>query len=184
MKDIRRSINIVLYVIIACLVVYGGVSYFTDLNNTGIKNAMNTVSAQAAKEFNRQLECMTKNIYYEAGIESYEGKLAVAQVVLNRANSGNYPGDLCGVIYQRTYSGQSVVCQFSWTCMKVNNIVDKYVWQESYEIAKKVLTGKIAHEELARKNAMFYHANYVKPHWKKKNVVKTIGRHIFYKDIK
>ncbi|WP_099467223.1 cell wall hydrolase [Konateibacter massiliensis] len=39
----------------------------------------------------------------EAGGESYEGKLAVASVVVNRMNSGRYPSTVSGVVYQ---SGQ------------------------------------------------------------------------------
>jgi SH3-like domain-containing protein len=36
----------------------------------------------------------------EAGGESYEGKLAVASVVVNRMRSGAYPGSVSGVVYQ------------------------------------------------------------------------------------
>ncbi|MBA4685558.1 MAG: SH3 domain-containing protein [Candidatus Galacturonibacter soehngenii] len=39
----------------------------------------------------------------EAGGESYEGKLAVASVVVNRVKSGRYPNSVSGVVYQ---SGQ------------------------------------------------------------------------------
>lgn len=42
-------------------------------------------------------------VQMEAGGESYEGKLAVASVVMNRVRSGAYPGSIRGVIYQ---SGQ------------------------------------------------------------------------------
>ena len=34
-----------------------------------------------------ELECMSKNIYFEAAMESTAGKLAVAQVTMNRVNS-------------------------------------------------------------------------------------------------
>lgn len=37
----------------------------------------------------------------EAGSESYEGKLAVAAVVMNRVRSGGYPNTVSGVIYAR-----------------------------------------------------------------------------------
>ena len=52
-----------------------------------------------------QLECMAKNIYFEAAIESTAGKLAVAQVTLNRVNSTRFPNTICGVVKQgRHYS--------------------------------------------------------------------------------
>ena len=47
-------------------------------------------------------------IDWEANGESYEGKLAVANVVLNRVRSSAYPNSISGVIYQRSqFSGVS-----------------------------------------------------------------------------
>ena len=67
-----------------------------------------------------ELECMSKNIYFEAALESTAGKLAVAQVTMNRVNSERYPNTVCAVITQgRHYkSGLPVKnrCQFSWYC--------------------------------------------------------------------
>lgn len=42
-------------------------------------------------------------IQLEAGAESYDGKLAVGSVVMNRVRSGGYPSSISGVVYQ---SGQ------------------------------------------------------------------------------
>ena len=75
-----------------------------------------TIEQQVGDNINKQIMCIAKNIYYEAASESHEGKLAVAQVTINRANSKKYPSDFCGVVYQKTGS----TCQFSWTCEKVN----------------------------------------------------------------
>ena len=47
-----------------------------------------------------ELECMSKNIYFEAAMESTAGKLAVAQVTMNRVNSERYPSTVCKVVYQ------------------------------------------------------------------------------------
>jgi len=128
----------------------------------------------------KEMECLAKNIYYEAGSESFEGKLAVAQVTINRTNSGKYPVNICGVVYQKTnYNGKSV-CQFSWTCTTVPAAKNAYLWEESKYIAMKALTQPIAHVKLARTQAMFYHAKYVSPGWNKKHVVMQIGNHIFY----
>jgi N-acetylmuramoyl-L-alanine amidase len=44
-----------------------------------------------------QLRCLAEAIYYEARGEPIIGQIAVAQVVLNRARSGRWPGTLCGV---------------------------------------------------------------------------------------
>ena len=47
-----------------------------------------------------ELECMSKNIYFEAALESTAGKMAVAQVTMNRVRSIKYPNTVCGVITQ------------------------------------------------------------------------------------
>ncbi len=47
-------------------------------------------------------------VNWEAGNQSYEGKLAVANVVLNRVRSSKYPNTIKGVIYQKSqFSGVS-----------------------------------------------------------------------------
>ena len=40
------------------------------------------IKQEVNEDFNKQLACLTKNIYYEAATESYEGKLAVAHLRL------------------------------------------------------------------------------------------------------
>ena len=140
--------------------------------NTNSYNIQKTVSI----DFNRQVECMAKNIYYEAAMEPYEGKLAVAQVTMNRVNHPEYPKDVCGVVYQKT--GRT--CQFSWTCIDVPEIKSRYNWEESLIVAKKALTEPFVHDRIAETNSLFYHATYINPQWKKK-VVMVIGNHIFYK---
>ena len=94
------------------------------------------IKQEVNEDFNKQLACLTKNIYYEAATESYEGKLAVAQVTINRANNPNFPSTICGVVYQRTLG----TCQFSWTCLKNLAINNKYAWDESELVARKALT--------------------------------------------
>ena len=47
-----------------------------------------------------QANCIATAVYFEARGESLEGQLAVARVVMNRAASGKYPPDWCGVVKQ------------------------------------------------------------------------------------
>ena len=133
------------------------------------------VKQEINEDFNKQLACLTKNIYYESASESYEGKLAVAQVTINRANDPKFPSTICGVVYQRTLG----TCQFSWTCLKNLAIQNKYAWEESEIVARKALTEPVLHDIIARSNAQYYHAIYVNPGWKGK-VVTKIGNHVFY----
>jgi hypothetical protein len=157
--------------IIAAIMLVSIPSISQEINDTIIKKEVN-------EDFNKQLACLTKNIYYEAATESYEGKLAVAQVTLNRANDGAFPSTICGVVYQRTLG----TCQFSWTCLKNLAIQNKYAWEESEIVARKALTEPVLHDIIARSKALYYHAVYVNPGWRGR-VVTKIGNHIFYAKI-
>ena len=59
----------------------------------------------------KDLRCMAENIYYEAGGESYTGKLAVGHVVLNRKRDHRYPNSVCKVVYQSTTVTKKVVLE-------------------------------------------------------------------------
>lgn len=129
----------------------------------------------------KQLDCLSKNIYYEAGSESFEGKVAVAQVTMNRVDSGKFGQDVCGVIYKKDNILGRIVCQFSWTCTGTNSVapINTGRFKESEEVAKKVLLENFRLPGLS--NAMYYHADYVNPKWGKQKITQ-IGRHIFYKE--
>jgi spore germination cell wall hydrolase CwlJ-like protein len=129
----------------------------------------------------RQLDCLAKNIYYEAGSEPFEGKVAVAQVTMNRTASGKFPNDICGVVYQKSVIMERVVCQFSWYCENGGKpiIRSREQYNESMEVAKKVLLEGFRLDIL--KTAMYFHGDYVSPGWNKPKIGK-IGHHIFYKD--
>lgn len=128
----------------------------------------------------RQLECLARNIYYEAGRENFEGKVAVAQVTINRARSNQFPRDICAVVYQRNVAYDRVICQFSWYCEGNHRtrVIDPDAYTESYRVAKLVLLEGFRLDSL--RQAMYYHADYVNPKWNRVRVAK-IGRHIFYK---
>ena len=49
----------------------------------------------SAEDRTQQLACLTKNIYNEAAMEPFEGKVAVAQVTLNRVESGRFSNSVC-----------------------------------------------------------------------------------------
>ena len=74
---------------------------------------------------------------------------------------------------------EKIVCQFSWYCENTHKTrpVHKELWQESEEVAKKVLLENFRLPSL--KEAYYYHADYVNPGWNKPKITK-IGRHIFY----
>lgn len=136
--------------------------------------ATNTLPAHTTTAWHIQtqseLECLAKNIYHESRGEPFHGKVAVAQVTLNRAKSKKYSGSICKVVYQPK--------QFSWTIGKVGYIKDKAAWREATNIAKAMLKGTVS---IPNFNAMYFHTKQVNPVWNKhKQVVQVIGNHIFY----
>ena len=126
--------------------------------------------------YNKQLMCLAKNVYYEAGAESDKGKAAVAHVTLNRASSDHFPDSVCNVVYQRNRA----VCQFSWVCArKALPKQHSENWRESLRIAKEALAGRVVDPTYG---ALFFHAVYVKPSWSRTFKKTTrIGNHIFYR---
>ena len=128
----------------------------------------------------RQLACLATNIYYEAGNQPFEGKVAVAQVTMNRTESGLYPADICKTIYQKNIVYEKVLCQFSWVCDRavIARPVNRANFKESEEVAKKVLLEGFRLPSLT--DAMYFHGDYINPGWKREKITK-IGNHIFYK---
>lgn len=145
------------------------------------KNAELDKSYVSAAEVTKQLDCLARNIYHEAGNEPFEGKVAVAQVTMNRLETGKFGKDVCAVVYQKNVIYEKVICQFSWACMPsvYKKTLHNGLYKESEEVAKKVLLEDFRLPGM--KEAMYYHADYINDPWGKPKVGK-IGRHIFYKD--
>lgn len=123
--------------------------------------------------------CLAEAIYFEARSESEAGQAAVAQVVLNRVNSGLYPNSVCGVVYQnRTWHN---ACQFSFACDgKSLRITEPEPWAVAVRIADAVTQGTTYNDQVG--GATHYHANYVRPGWARQlQKMDVIGRHVFYR---
>ena len=151
-------------------------------NKLEILRATNEVARQgfiSVADRTKQLDCLTRNIYWESATEPFEGKVAVAQVTLNRVASGKFAPDICGVVYQKNIIAEKVICQFSWMCdgSSKNKPIYPAQWKESEEVAKKVLLEGFRLPSV--KNALYFHADYIQPQWGKPQVAK-FGRHIFY----
>jgi N-acetylmuramoyl-L-alanine amidase len=142
-----------------------------------VRTQANPVTAQLRQQ---QLDCLARNIYHEAGGEPFEGKVAVAQVTINRAESGQFPSDICQVVYQKNVVYEKVLCQFSWYCASpsAKKPMNGPVYTESMEVAKKVLLEGFRLPSV--KDALYFHGDYINPGWKRERVAK-VGRHIFYK---
>lgn len=118
-------------------------------------------------------ECLAVAVYFEAQGEPVEGQLAVAEVVLNRAASGEYPSSICDVVTQPA--------QFSFVRDGSFPAIDRGsdAWRRAVAVAH------IAAEDLAgtlSADVLWYHADYVAPGWGRRlDRVTQIGAHIFYR---
>lgn len=124
-------------------------------------------------------KCLATAIYFEARGEPITGQIAVAQVVLNRAFSGFYPRDICGVVYQNREKHLS--CQFTFACDgKADTVRDTDSWGRADRIARDMLDGHLWIEDVGK--STHYHAHWVAPAWTNMMKVKVeIGVHTFYR---
>jgi spore germination cell wall hydrolase CwlJ-like protein len=115
-------------------------------------------------------ECLAIAVYFESKGEPLEGQLAVADVVLNRAESSRFPDTVCGVVKQKS--------QFSFVRGGRFPAVKRasQAWRNAVAIADIALQG-LASSRVGE--AMFFHARYVSPGWKRKRAAQ-VGNHIFY----
>ena len=144
----------------------------------GLLLAANSVFVQRDAQAARQrdfhatsLQCLARNVYYEARGESMAGQYAVAEVTMNRKASLGYPKTVCEVVYQKD--------AFSWTGMNSLDSPAGPSWQRALKVAQDVYYGRRQSE---LHGVLHYHATYVQPEWsKEKERVAKIGRHVFYR---
>jgi N-acetylmuramoyl-L-alanine amidase len=137
------------------------------------------------------VECLALNIYHEARSDNFAGQIAVADVVLNRIESGRFPDTVCDVVKQaRTrvnWKGNVVpvknACQFSWYCDGLDDEpFEEHAWIKARMLAKKSLTNEDFRG--ITEGSTHYHATYVTPDWvndRGMQSVGQIGQHKFYR---
>jgi len=119
----------------------------------------------------RSLDCLARNVYYEARGESAAGQYAVAEVTMNRKASPFYPKTVCEVVYQRE--------AFSWTGQRNLDKPDGEAWAQAQKVAEDVYYGR---RPATMPGVLHFHATYVRPDWSaERRRVAKIGRHVFYR---
>jgi len=132
----------------------------------------------AFKGADRQLDCLSRAVYYEARSEDTVGQMAVAEVVMNRVRDPRFPKTICEVVYQGQY--RNTGCQFTFTCDgSVRHKPAGLAWDRARDIALHVMLGL---NTPVTNKATHYHTDYVNPYWAPGLVeTATIGTHIFYR---
>ncbi len=123
--------------------------------------------------------CLAEALYFEARGETVKGQFAVAEVIMNRAKSAQFPNTLCGVINQGT--GRRYQCQFTYTCDGHEEVIrERAAYVRVAKVARLVIDG--AAPDLTQ-GATYYHTNAVSPRWSRSFTKTTrIGVHLFYRD--
>ncbi|MEM6578261.1 MAG: cell wall hydrolase [Pseudomonadota bacterium] len=127
---------------------------------------------------NSEWACLAEAIYFEARGESVKGQFAVAEVILNRVDSAEFPDTICKVVNEGT--GRKYACQFTYTC---DGIPEKINEPRAFDRVSKV-----AHlmaegvERTLTDGATHYHTKSVNPNWSRVfSRTATIGYHHFYR---
>ena len=138
----------------------------------------------------QELECLALNVYHESRSDNFAGRIAVADVVLNRVDSNLFPDTVCEVVNQsvmRTnWKGNEVpvrgMCHFSWFC---DGLSDEPMETDSYEDAEIVAETTLRGGWRGiTEGATHYHATYVTPNWINDRGMVPVGRigsHKFYR---
>lgn len=129
------------------------------------------VAAQPLAVDDEELNCLAIGVYYESKGEPLEGQLAVAEVILNRTESGRFPRTVCGVLKQRG--------QFSFVRggQLPQPSEGSRAWKTALAVAK-VARGDMWDSKFS--DALYFHARYVSPGWRRARVG-SVGNHVFYR---
>ncbi|WP_138206917.1 cell wall hydrolase [Haloimpatiens lingqiaonensis] len=117
---------------------------------------------------NDDIFLMSQIVYAESRGEPYDGKVAVASVILNRLVSPDFPNTVEGVVTQKN----------AFSCVK-NGRIDVKPNDESYRAVLDALKGK----DPTSKAVFFYNPKISTCSWMKninKKNPKSIGNHIFF----
>jgi N-acetylmuramoyl-L-alanine amidase len=118
-----------------------------------------------------ETDCLARAVYWESKGEPLTGQLAVADVIINRSQSGRFASTICGVVRQRG--------QFSF--VRGGHI--PAAPQGSRDWRTAVAIAQIARQDLAgdaAPRALFFHARSVHPGWRLTRVA-SVGNHVFYR---
>ena len=133
-----------------------------------LATAQKYIDQSGVKISAKDLLLMARTIYFEANAEPYAGKVAVANVILNRVNQGYADGTIHGVVYQKN----------AFSVVRRSNFATKAPNDSCYRAAIEALQGR----REVPKNCYWFASTSVKSCWASKHctLYKTIGTHRFY----
>jgi spore germination cell wall hydrolase CwlJ-like protein len=137
---------------------------------------VNNMTEQQVKD--PQVQCLAQNIYYEAKAESFKGKIAVAEVTINRARDWRYPNTVCKVVLQVLPNGTRM---FSWTGRYGQPIkYEPQAWIDSFVIAAVMYHHSDKFDPITN-GATHFHNTSLGNLWPQYTHTVTIGQHRCYR---
>ncbi len=146
------------------------------LTEENLIQVMNEVSDERNQHYTKaEVQCLARNIYFEARDQSILGQYYVAWVTMNRVKDSRWKNDVCQVVWQRK--------QFSWTHDgKSDRPREQKVFAIAKLIAEDTLYDARTDGDDLSQGALYYHADYTTPYWSKYLVrISKVDSHIFYK---
>lgn len=117
-----------------------------------------------------EINCLARNVYFEARGEGQRGMRAVAHVTMNRTEARGFRKTVCGVVHQPG--------QFSW--VGNGRSPSGSLWHTSRRIAEDVYMKVDVNDPTS--GATYFHATRARPDWSRRFTrTITIGNHAFYK---
>lgn len=115
------------------------------------KELLNAQKIECEESINEELMLLAQIVYAEAGNQPFEGKVAVAAVVLNRVESSIYPDSINEVIFQKSQfspvkDGKIMACG--------KEVKEEEIPQSCIEAAEQALNGADPTEDLLKKEAV------------------------------
>lgn len=152
-----------------------------EQNLTGYKKFNHVLIEMGAPrsrpDFSRDFSCLVEALYFEARGENLEGQRAVAEVIINRVRSPQFPNTICSVVRQGGI--KKARCQFSYYCDgKPEIFYEKAAYEQIRNMAIKFVSG---HYPEIFNESTHYHASHVKPFWiSELEFLGKAGEHYFY----
>lgn len=140
-----------------------------DKNYSSLAAMVREVDTSASLD--EETRCLATAVFYESRSESLEGQLAVARVIINRAESNRFGEDMCDVVAQPG--------QFSFVrggVIPAPN-ASRPAWKTAIAIARIAQENAWASKA---EGALYFHARRVSPSWRRARVA-VIDNHIFYR---
>lgn len=118
------------------------------------------IDPEGSDPLEEPLTCLARSIYWEAkGVQGRDME-SVANVVINRLASEEFPNTVCEVVKQ---GSEQSPCQFSWWC---DGRPDEVVEGDAYEVAREVARQALNRELPDHTDgALYFHDRTVRPHW-------------------